>query len=75
MRSRGRNPRIGGSAIRSCFSGDRDHVETRVRAINRRGRSIDCRVTVTPLVRDSRHVTGVIVMTDEEQADVPTTVN
>jgi two-component system CheB/CheR fusion protein len=53
-------------AIRACFSGDTDHIERRLQAMNRRGRSIETRVSVTPLVRDSHQVTGVILMIEED---------
>jgi len=53
-------------AIRACFAGDTEHVEARLHATNRRGRSIDTRVSVTPLVSDGHQVTGVILMIEEE---------
>jgi two-component system CheB/CheR fusion protein len=64
-------------AIRACFAGDTDHLDRRLRATNRRGRAIECRVSVTPLVRDGHQVTGVILMIEEESsaAPAPSTVN
>jgi two-component system, chemotaxis family, CheB/CheR fusion protein len=54
--------------IRACFAGEADHMEQRLRATNRRGRTIECRVSMTPLVRDGHQPNGVILMIEEEGA-------
>ena len=52
--------------IRACLNGDGDHIEHVVPATNRRGRSIICRVTVSPLSGGSKEVRGVILLMDEQ---------
>jgi two-component system CheB/CheR fusion protein len=51
--------------IRECLNGDGDHQELTLPATNRRGRTIDCKVTSTPLLGPDRRVRGVILMMDE----------
>jgi two-component system, chemotaxis family, CheB/CheR fusion protein len=63
------------TAIRACIAGDSGHLDTRVRAVNRRGRPIDCRVSITPLLRDTREVHGAILIAEEESADVRSPVS
>ena len=50
-------------AIRAVISGSSDGEEQRVEAINRRGRTIECVMTITPL-RDAKYVIGAILVTD-----------
>jgi two-component system CheB/CheR fusion protein len=56
------------AGIRACLNGDSDHLEQVVPATNRRGRSIICRVTATPLAGGNREVRGVILLMDEQGA-------
>jgi two-component system CheB/CheR fusion protein len=50
--------------IRPVLSGEADHTEVVLDAVNRRGKSIQCRVSVTPLV-SGKDRQGVIVLMDE----------
>jgi two-component system CheB/CheR fusion protein len=58
-------------SIRSCLNSSNpeadstDSAEVLLNAINRRGRSIQCRVTCTPLVDIDRDVQGVILLMEE----------
>jgi two-component system CheB/CheR fusion protein len=52
--------------IRACLSNENDHHSTTLAAINRRGKSIQCRVTCTPLFHNSeRDIRGVILLMEE----------
>ena len=53
------------AGIRACLSGDGEHQEQVVPATNRRGRSILCRVTATPLSAN-KEIRGVILLMDEQ---------
>src|SRR5262245_22305719 len=56
-------------AIREALSGALAHREVTLAATNRRGKTIQCRVSVAPLVGSDKSVTGVILlMEDEAQA-------
>ena len=52
--------------IRPVLSGELPHKEVVLDAINRRGKSIRCRVSCTPLLA-GRERQGVILLMDEEQ--------
>ncbi|MQA29984.1 MAG: PAS domain S-box protein [Luteitalea sp.] len=54
------------SGIHSCLAGEQEHSEVVVKATNRRGRAITCRVSSTPLLGSSKEVRGAIVMIDEQ---------
>jgi two-component system CheB/CheR fusion protein len=54
--------------IRPCLSGDSDHQQVLLDAVNRRGKKIKCRVTCTPLVTASKKREGVILLMEEEPA-------
>ena len=54
------------SGIRSCLAGEQEHAEVVVKATNRRGRAITCKVTSTPLLGSSKEVRGAILMIDEQ---------
>jgi two-component system CheB/CheR fusion protein len=54
------------SGIRSCLAGEQEHAEVVVKATNRRGRAITCKVTSTPLLGSSQEVRGAILMIDEQ---------
>lgn len=59
--------------IRACLVGEADIQELSLNAINRRGKSIRCKVTCTPLLNttihmpapDTKDVRGVILLTEE----------
>jgi PAS domain S-box-containing protein len=52
--------------IRACLIGESDHEEVALDAVNRRGKSIKCRVTCTPIVGASKERHGVILMMEEQ---------
>jgi len=54
--------------IRPCLAGDKDHQDIVVDAVNRRGKSIQCRITCTALVSASRHREGAILLMEEVTA-------
>jgi len=54
--------------IRPTLSGDTDHQEIVVDAVNRRGKAIKCRITCTPLVSASKHREGAILLMEEVSA-------
>jgi len=54
--------------IRDILSGNAVHREAMIAATNRRGRSIECRVSVAPLVGRDRAVTGAILLMEDETA-------
>ena len=59
-------------ALRQAMSGtDNGSEQTLVQATNRRGRTIRCRVTCSPLVGDDKSVHGVIVVVVEEPEEEP----
>jgi two-component system CheB/CheR fusion protein len=51
--------------IRPCLSGEAELQEVVLNAINRRGKSIKCRVSCTPLRMGSDKREGVIIMMEE----------
>jgi two-component system, chemotaxis family, CheB/CheR fusion protein len=55
--------------IRRMLSGDSDTQETRLTAVNRRGRTVEVRVVGTPLAHDGEGATGAILVMDI--ADTP----
>jgi two-component system, chemotaxis family, CheB/CheR fusion protein len=54
------------AGIRQAFNGDGEFGEIIVPATNRRGKSIACKVTTTPLTNANKDVRGVILMMDEQ---------
>jgi two-component system CheB/CheR fusion protein len=54
------------TGLRSCLAGDADYDDVLLVATNRRGRTITCKVTGTPLLGVGREVTGVILLMDEQ---------
>ncbi len=52
-----------GPAIRSALAGRTDGAQATMQAVNRRGRTISCKATISPLVTE-RSVRGVIVLMD-----------
>jgi two-component system CheB/CheR fusion protein len=57
--------------IRDCLNGNRIFTELAMEATNRRGRSINCRVTCSPLLGAQRNIRGVIVMMEDLDAQQP----
>ena len=51
--------------IRSCLTGDRDHVEAVLQARNRRGKSIACKVIASPLLTAAKEIHGCILLMEE----------
>ncbi|HYX62724.1 MAG TPA: CheR family methyltransferase [Burkholderiales bacterium] len=51
--------------IRSVLSGDVDHKEIVLDAVNRRGKNIKCRVTCTPLLTSGKQRDGAILLMEE----------
>jgi two-component system CheB/CheR fusion protein len=51
--------------IRPCLSGERDHHELVVDAVNRRGKKIHCRITCSPLVSPAKKRDGAILLMEE----------
>ena len=59
-------------AIRACLAGTMESHEVLLSALNRRGRVIACKTTVTPLVaRGAEKPRGVIVLMDEQATVSP----
>jgi two-component system, chemotaxis family, CheB/CheR fusion protein len=53
------------ASIRSCLNGDRDHVESTLQAMTRRGKSIACKVIATPLLTATKEIHGCILLMEE----------
>ena len=51
--------------IRPCLSGEADHQEVVMDAVNRRGKKIKCQITCTPLLSPNKKRQGVILLMDE----------
>jgi len=51
--------------MRTCLAGSQENVSLTVKAVNRRGKTILCHVTVTPLRNRTDAVDGVILITEE----------
>ncbi|MDJ0576780.1 MAG: CheR family methyltransferase [Xenococcaceae cyanobacterium MO_234.B1] len=51
--------------IRNCLAGNRDLQEMLVEAINRRGRTIECRLSFNPLIGSKKERQGVIILMEE----------
>jgi two-component system, chemotaxis family, CheB/CheR fusion protein len=51
--------------IRSCLSGEQEKGELVLPARNRRGKSISCHVTCTPLISETDGIRGVILLMEE----------
>src|SRR5262249_51027150 len=52
-------------AIRECLGGTHNHAEVVLPATNRRGKSITCKITVSPLSGSGKEVRGAILMMEE----------
>ncbi len=53
------------TAVRACFIAESEYEEVTVDAVNRRGKTIRCRVTCTPIVGASKERHGTILMMEE----------
>jgi two-component system CheB/CheR fusion protein len=51
-------------SVRACLAGE-PAPELEVAAVNRRGRSIRCRITCTPLYGPEKDIRGAILLTEE----------
>jgi two-component system CheB/CheR fusion protein len=54
--------------IRECLTGERPLLELQLPATNRRGRSIQCHVTCSPLMSPSRSIVGAILLMEAQNA-------
>jgi two-component system CheB/CheR fusion protein len=54
--------------IREILSGTSTHREITTAATNRKGRRIQCRVSVAPLVGSDRSTTGAILLMEEDES-------
>ena len=55
--------------LRDCLSGAREYIELQLEATNRRGRSIICRVTCSPLLGVQEVVRGVIIVMEDLEVE------
>jgi two-component system CheB/CheR fusion protein len=51
--------------VRPCLVGESAHQEVVIEAVNRRGKSIRCRVACTPLFSASKKLSGAILLMEE----------
>jgi two-component system CheB/CheR fusion protein len=51
--------------VRACLQGQDDYKQVQLDAVNRRGKSIKCRVSCTPLLSSAKGRDGVILLMDE----------
>jgi two-component system CheB/CheR fusion protein len=54
--------------IRDVLTGAKDHLEITVPAVNRRGKPIQCRVSMTPLRELDKVINGVILLMEEAES-------
>jgi two-component system CheB/CheR fusion protein len=52
--------------VRDCLAGEKDFQEVTLKAINRRGRQIECRVTCTPLQNRADGIRGAILLVEDK---------
>jgi two-component system, chemotaxis family, CheB/CheR fusion protein len=57
--------------LRKCMSGESENQTLTLEAVNRRGKSIRCQVTCTPLANGSEGVRGAILMMENSSDDRP----
>lgn len=50
------------SMIRNCHTERNDNRETKVKAVNRRGKTISCRIVCTPLKIEQQHQGTILLM-------------
>lgn len=53
--------------IRSCLLGESPSIEVILEALNRRGRTIQCKITFTPLMDARGDICGVIMLMEEQE--------
>ncbi len=53
--------------MRACLAGESDYQEVVLKATNRRGKAIQCKVTCTPLVSIRQEIQGVILSMEEPE--------
>lgn len=53
-------------AVRACISGEQKIVELVLPATNRRGKSIQCKITCTPLANYGEQIQGVMILIEEQ---------
>ena len=58
-------------AIRAAMSGENGTQSTMIEAVNRRGRTVTCRVTCSPLLDDDKTPRGVIVVVVDDPGQQP----
>jgi two-component system CheB/CheR fusion protein len=51
--------------VRPCLSGEKEHQEIVLDAVNRRGKKIECRITCSPLVSPAKKREGAILLMEE----------
>jgi len=56
--------------VRACIAGESDVAETALMATNRRGKSLNCKVTVSPLVGINNAIRGAILLMEEQNNTV-----
>jgi two-component system CheB/CheR fusion protein len=56
-------------AVRRCLAGDSDRLEITLEAINRRGRTIQCRISCNPLLDLDGDSQGVVLVMEEIDAE------
>ncbi len=56
------------STLRACLAGEIESQQTMLHAVNRRGKTIECRVTCTPLVSVGLEIRGVILLMEDMTA-------
>jgi two-component system, chemotaxis family, CheB/CheR fusion protein len=61
------------SALRAAMSGENGAQSTVIQATNRRGRTVTCRVTCTPLLDNDKTLRGVLVVVVDETSQRPAT--
>jgi two-component system CheB/CheR fusion protein len=58
-------------ALRGCLSGEIDHAEMILPAVNRRGKSIQCHVSCTPLIGIAQDIRGAILLMEDGTGGPP----
>ena len=53
--------------IRTCLLGQSQYLEVTLNAINRRGKAIQCQVSLTPLTSTGKEIEGVIILMEEQE--------
>ena len=53
--------------IRTCLLGQTQYLQVTLNAINRRGKAIQCQVSLTPLTGTGKEIEGVIILMEEQE--------